>query len=148
MLTLLFGLVLLLVLREEHVVGETAAGHCALQTHTVRFACQATCAEAAVGERHTALALHVDWTLGFCALGFGFVLLLLFRAGLLCVVELALFALLCARLKALDGRLPRPNVVIVLALLFPESSVFRFLCFLLLSLLICFLIETIANMRS
>src|SRR5690242_6452249 len=114
LLTLLFGLVLLLVLREKHVVGQTAAGHCALQTHTVGFARQATRAESTVRQGHTALALHVDWALRFGALGFGFVLLLLLCARPLSVaVNLALLALLGARFEALDGRLARPNVVVV-----------------------------------
>lgn len=38
-LTLLFGLVLLLVLCQEHVVGETAARDRTLQAHAVRLAC-------------------------------------------------------------------------------------------------------------
>jgi hypothetical protein len=38
-LTLLFGLVLLLVLCQEHVVGETPARDRTLQTHAVRLAC-------------------------------------------------------------------------------------------------------------
>lgn len=146
-LTLLLGLVLLLVLCEEHVVGQTAAGHCALQAHRVRLARQAARAEAAVGKRHTALPLHVDGALELGAFGLGLVFLLLLGARLLCIaVKLALLALLRARLEALDGRLACPDVaVVVLALLFPQSRLLGLLGLLLLPLLVCFLVQAVAD---
>lgn len=148
-LTLLFGLVLLLVLREEHVVGQTTAWYCALQTHGVRLARQATRAEAAVRERHTALPFYIDRSLGFRALGLGLVFLLLLCAGLFGIaVNLALLALLRARLKAFDGRLPRPDVIaVILALLFPKRGIFRFFGLLLLPLFIGFLVQAVADVR-
>lgn len=81
---------------------------------------QTASAESAIRQGHTALPLHIHWSLGLCTLGFGFVFLLLLCAGLLRVtVDFALLALLCTRLKTLDRRLPGPDIVVVFAFLFP-----------------------------
>jgi hypothetical protein len=61
----------------------------------------------AIGKRHTALFLDIDWTLGLRGLGLGFVLLLLFlRLLVIVLVRLALLALLRTVVRrALHGAL-------------------------------------------
>ncbi len=113
----------------------------------MRLARQATRTEPAIRKRHTALPLHVHWPLGLCTFGFRFVLLLLLGTWPLSIaVNLAFLALLSTRLEALDRRLPRSNVIIVLALFFSERRVFRFLGLLLLPLLVCLFVQAVADM--
>lgn len=113
----------------------------------MRLARQASCAEAAIRKRDAALPLHIHWTLGFRAFGLGLILLLLLCAGLLRVaVNLALLALLRSRFKTFDSRLSGSNVVVVLALLFPECRIFGLFSLLLLPLLVCFLVQAVADM--
>lgn len=112
----------------------------------MRLASQASCTEPSVRKRHTTLPLHVHWTLGLRALCLWLIFLLLLCARLFGVaVDLALLSLLRSRLQPFDGRLPGTNIVVILALLFPQRSVFGFLGFLLLPLLVCFLVQTVAD---
>jgi hypothetical protein len=150
-LTLELRLVLLLVLREKHVVGQTSAGDSSLEAHGVTLACQAPGAEAAVWQRYATLPFDVDGPLGLRALGLGFVLFLLLCVwALFCpVIELALLALLCALAVhdgALHSRLARAFAgLVVLSLLFPESGIFGFLGFLLLLELLLLLVQALSD---
>jgi hypothetical protein len=112
----------------------------------MRLAREATSAKSAVWKRHTALPFYVHRPLRLRTLRFRFVFLLLLCAGLLSVaVDLALLALLCARLEAFDCRLPGPDIVVVFALFSPECGIFGLLGFLLLPLLVSFFVQAFAD---
>lgn len=149
-LTLLLGLVLLLILSQQHVVGQTSPRHGALQTHAMALARQTTRAEAAIGQDDTALLLDIDGTLRFRSLLLGLVLLL-FLGARLPVISFKLPLLALLRTFAVDDSafdcLARIlAAIIVLTLFFAQRGILGFFGLFFLLQLLLLLAQAIADM--
>lgn len=59
-LTLLTGLVLLLIRRQQHVIWQGSPGHSSLCTHTMGFASKRSGTRLSVWQNDTALPLHIN----------------------------------------------------------------------------------------
>jgi len=146
-------LALLLVLREEHVVGQTAAWNSTLEAHAVTLARQAPGTKATVGQGHSALLLDIDRALWLGALVLGLVLFLLLGIGrLVCVaIQFALFALdgtICIGDGTLCGGLAGWQTVVFVALFLAEGRILSLLGLLLLLQLLLFLVQAITDVGS
>lgn len=61
-LTLLTGLILLLICRQEHVIWEGPTRDSSLGSHTMGFACQRSGAGLSIWQNHATLPLDIDRT--------------------------------------------------------------------------------------
>lgn len=91
--TLLTSLVLLLILLEQHIIGQRTARHRTLGTHRMTLASQRASTLSTIGQCNTALLLNIHRTLGLRGLSLGLIFLLLFLRLLVVLVGLALLPL-------------------------------------------------------
>lgn len=160
-LTLLLGLVLLLILLQQHVVWQRTTRHGTFSPHGMALACQRARTLRSIGKSHTALLLDINRTLGLRSLGLGLILLLLFlRLLVIIFIGFAFLALLRGIVgsplhRALLGTLLAlhcvvaihliAQVIIVLAVC-DLGAIGRVACFFLLARFLLFSLEAAADM--